>query len=140
MIMLRAFFQPAYYDTVHGLARDLGIIYIGYDENDERYPAEVAIKLVIPADLDVRLLFKERNVGYDRNFYASITSHHDGVQIMRELFDRGFMSRFEKIEASTFYDVLQCLIVAGIGLRSEEPELRSRKMYELLNEPQEVAS
>jgi hypothetical protein len=123
MSKLRAVYHPRFEPKVTASIQEIGTFWISMESG------EVMIRVRTPA-----------SHAHHGGFYVSIDMHYDGVDIMRELDQRGFLSRFKAIKASTFYDVLQCLNVAGIPLVSHDHdslEYTSRAMYELLNEPQE---
>lgn len=123
---LRAIYHPAYRAEPQGFSLGLGTVFIGVDDG-EHIISEISVELICPAPSRPR----------DRDgYFASMNVHHDGIATLRKLDESGFLDVFAKIEASTFYDVLQCLSVAGIGLMSHDSdslEYTSRMMYELLH-------
>lgn len=129
MPRLVATYREHWNPKVTGWLKEFGEMTIGF--RDEHCP-----------EGDVVLTFRTNTEDAPSHFhYTSMSVYYDAIPTMRELDARGFLSRFEKIKAETFYDVLQCLAVAGIPLVSHDndDEMLNRKMYELLHD-QEVTS
>lgn len=121
----RGYFHPAYFPKITGGNKEGGAFWIGFiSDDDMTTDGLIRIELTLPAD-DT----------WDHTF-ASFTIHHDGIKVVRKLEEIGFLDIFEEIQASTFYDVVQCCARCDIpivyhGYHGEE--LMSRKMYELLH-------
>lgn len=71
-------------------------------------------------------------------YFASMNVHYDGVKILQNLEASGFLSKFEEMKASTFYDIFQIIhSIEGISLVNHDSDLKliaSRRMYETLTE------
>lgn len=116
---MKAVFYPR--NEVTGLTRRFGVFYISTDNFEQ----EIAVKLSIPAG----------NLADRKSYFASILMYHDGIALMRKLDKRGFIAEFERLQADTFYDVLQCLHVADIPLlcHDDDPQMMSRRVYETIH-------
>lgn len=129
--MLRAVWIPHHFDNIEGLSRKKGIFWINYSEDDERR-GEIAIRIIVPVD--------PRDSNPDSTtagFFAAFAIHYDGISIVAELSERGFMDNFAKKQANTFYDVMDCFLMADIPVTihgDDDREFLNRRMYELLVE------
>lgn len=123
---LRGYFHPAYVPKIIGLNKEGGSFWIGFIADDDILTdGLIRIELIVPAD----------DWPDSSSFFASFHVHHDGLKVMRKLEEIGFLSIFEEIKASTFYDVVQCCARCDVPViyHGHGEELMSRKMYELLH-------
>lgn len=124
---LRGYFHPAYVPQTTGLNKEGGKFWIGFMDEDDSTDGLVVIELVVWADDSPT-----------KSTFASLRTHHDGVKVVRKLEEIGFLAIFEGIQASTFYDVVQCcarcdipIIYHGDG-SEESRKMTPRKIYEIL--------
>lgn len=125
--MLNAIYTPAWNREVIGHARRLGEFWIAQDKAE----GSVCLKLTVPAEST-----RYTNVNATNGVYfAAFHTHYDGVEIMKQLFEIGFMTHFEQIQAKTFYDVFQCFMIFNIPVLvhdSDKTLIPSRKLYDRL--------
>jgi hypothetical protein len=123
---LRGYFQPAYDPQVRGLSKEGGEFWIGIIADDDiTTDGLIKIELTVAAE--------QSGSGHD---FASFHVHHDGLKVMRKLQEIGFLDIFEEIQASTFYDVVQCCARCNVPIQYNGyygEELMSRQMYEILH-------
>ena len=127
--MLQALWMPKIHPEIVGLSKRTGEFWITYNGDEMR--GTVCIRLTVPAD-------GSRNYnGASSGYFASLHAHHDGISVLSDLYNCNFTDRFREIGASTFYDVMQCLILSGIPVQiqgqDDSMEFMNRKMYELLH-------
>lgn len=125
MTKFRGYFHPAYNPIVTGFSKEGGSFWIGFIDDDDVSHGMIRIKLTVWADN-----------APSKNTFASIHVHYDGIKVMRELENRGFLKHFEELKASTFYDVVQCCVLSDICIMyhggEEFNEMTPRKIYEIL--------
>lgn len=121
---LRGYFHTPIFPSVTGFNKQGGEFWIGFLNDDDTTDGMIRIELTVPAD-DAPSL----------NTYAVLHTHYDGVNVLRKLLKIGFLDLFEEIQASTFYDVVQCCERCNIPIQYHDEEMKemtSRRMYELL--------
>lgn len=125
---LKAIWMPHFYPEVIGLSKKIGDFWI---EDDER-GGSIKIGITAPAEED------RMQSGDVSGYFASMNVHYDGVKILQNLEASGFLSKFEEMKASTFYDIFQIIhSIEGISLVNHDSDLKliaSRRMYETLTE------
>jgi hypothetical protein len=128
MKQFRGYFHPSFEPRVTGFNKQGGSFFIGYiDEEDDSIDGQIRIELTVWADISP-----------SKSTYASIQVYHDGVKVMRELDKLGFLDMFEEIQASNFYDVVQCCERCGIPImyhdnfQNDFRQMTPRKIYDIL--------
>jgi hypothetical protein len=125
----RGWFHPAYYPKTQGFNMQGGEFWIGFVDDQDVSEGLIRIELTVPS-LD----------SPSKSYFASIHVHYDGVKVIRRLEEVGFLKIFEEIQASTFFDVVQCCTRCDIPIvyhGDHGRELVSREMYEILYERSE---
>jgi hypothetical protein len=120
----RGYFYASIYPRVTGFNKQGGDFWIGFLNDDDTTNGQIRIELTVPAEESP-----------SSNTYAILHVHHDGVNVLRKLLEIGFLDIFEEIQASTFYDVVQCCERCNIPIQYNgeyTKEMTSRRMYELL--------
>lgn len=120
----RGYFHTPLVPRATGFNKQGGEFWIGFINDDDSTNGMVRIELTIPSDISP-----------SRNTYASIHVHHDGISVIRKLEEIGFLDMFEEIQASTFYDVVQCCSRCNIPITYHgdySKEMLNRKMYKIL--------
>lgn len=122
----RGYFHPAYNPRTTGLNKQGGEFWVGFINDQDESDGLARIELTVPAESSP-----------SQHTFASIRVHADGVKVIRKLDEVGFLTLFEEIHASTFYDLVQCFARCDIPIIYHGDygnELVSREMYELLYE------
>lgn len=121
----RGYFHPSYNPRTTGFNKQGGEFWIGFLDDEDGSGGMVRIELTVWADDSP-----------SKSTYASIHMHHDGIEAIRKLEEVGFLEMFKDIQASTFYDVVQCCARCDIPITYHgveyAKELTPRKFYELL--------
>lgn len=121
---LRGYFHPRLYPETTGFNKEGGNFWIGFDNDEAQADGTIQIDLTVPAEHSPT-----------QNTYATIQVHYDGIAVIRELERLGFLKMFEEIQASTFYDLVQCFARCDISIMYHgeyTKEMTPRKLYEIL--------
>lgn len=125
MTTLRGYFHPAWNPQVTGFNKQGGEFWIGFIDEEGVSHGMIRIELTVWADYSP-----------SKHTYASIHVHHDGIKVIRELEKVGFLTIFEDIGVSNFYDVVQCCARCDIPIvyhgGEYTREVSPRKIYEIL--------
>lgn len=121
----RGHFHPPIHPRVTGFNKQGGEFWIGFIDENDGSGSQIRIELIVPSDASPT-----------KNTFASLHVHHDGVKVIRELEKIGFLKMFEEIQASTFYDVVQCCARCDVPILylggEETKEMTPRLIYEEL--------
>lgn len=124
-MQLRGYFHPPFNPRITGFNKEGGQFWIGFMDDDENTDGMIVVELTVWADDSPT-----------KSTFANLRAHYDGIKVLRELEDVGFLAIFEDIKASNFYDVAQCCARCNIGIMYHggefTKEMTPRKMYELL--------
>lgn len=112
----RGYFHTPIHPLITGFNKQGGEFWIGFIEDDDSSAGVVRIELTVPSDQSP-----------SQNTYASIHVYHDGVKVLRHLEKIGFLAMFEEIQASNFYDLVQCCARCDIPIQYQE-EFTPRKL------------
>lgn len=118
-------FHPDYRPKVTGFNQEGGRFWIGFFDDQDISDGMIAIELKVPSDISPT-----------NNTFASLHVHHDGVKVLHKLEEIGFLKLFQEIQASTFYDIVQCCVRCDIPIvyhgGEYTKEMTNRKIYEIL--------
>lgn len=121
----RGYFHQAHNPRITGFNKEGGSFFIGFINDDDSTDGQVRIELTVPADNSP-----------SKNTFANIHVYHDGIVAIRKLEEIGFLTMFEEIQASNFYDVVQCCVRCDIPIMYHggdyTKELTPRKIYDML--------
>lgn len=122
--MLRAIWMPRLRPEIIGLSKIIGEFGVRYTEDDP-HEGEILIEIRAPADIT------DNRLGY----FAALHVHYDGIRVLSDLRETGFLARFAMLHANTFYDVMQCFLMSNISVTvhgDSEYEFVNREIYKLL--------
>lgn len=120
----RGLFHEPIFPRITGFNKQGGEFWIGFMNDDDTTNGMIRIELTVPSDDSL-----------SKSKFASIQVHYDSVRVIHKLSEIGFLDLFEEIQATTFYDVVQCCARCDIPIQyngESTKEMTPRRIYDLL--------